>query len=305
MDGQNRHGGPVPHVSLPCRSLWAAPHRPAEPREFLARLSGEVRRLGDLGARLVEFHAEACVLDDRYARPDLWRQVAEILDREGLGATVHLPYAWTDLAALDRQVWEGSVRSVETALAATAPLAPRVAAVHPANHATQAVVQFAPPPARAALLEALAGRLVAALRRLAGGPGGGALALENLEGVPLAVFVRVLEEADVGACVDVGHAISNGDDPLQVLASVGRRLAGLHLHDAVPPDGAAGAGVGRAHLPLGRGRLDLEALVEALAERGFAGPVVLEVEEDEDGSAERVARVLGRRFGGATPPGAS
>lgn len=295
MNKPGEHSRPVPLLSLPCRSLWETRHRPAEPDALLARLPAEVRRLRELGAALVEFHTDACVVDGRYARRDVWERVAEILGREGLGATLHLPYAWTDLAALDRAVWEGSLRSVETAIAATAPLRPRLAAVHPTNYATQALVAYAAENERPPLLAALAGRLVEALQRLAGGPAGPVLALENLEGIPIDLFVRILDEAGVAACLDVGHAISNGDDPLQALAALGNRLAGLHLHDALPPDPAAGHGTGRAHLPLGKGRLDVEALLGALAAMGFAGPVVLEVEEDETGSAARLARAIRER----------
>ncbi|HCJ09618.1 MAG TPA: sugar phosphate isomerase/epimerase, partial [Clostridiales bacterium] len=41
-------------------------------------------------------------------------------------------------AALDGEVWEGSVRSVERAVAALAPLSPLMASVHPANYPTRA-----------------------------------------------------------------------------------------------------------------------------------------------------------------------
>ena len=315
--------GDVPLVSWPCRALWVAPHRPADPAEFLARLPGECRRVRQHGAGAMEFHADACVLDERYAQPALWREVAGILAAEGLAATVHLPYLWTDLAALDGPVWEGSVRAVAAAARATAPLAPRVAAVHPANYATQALVLHTPAAEQPALLEALAQRLVAALRRLAA-EAGPALALENLEGLPFALYLSLCREAGVGACLDVGHALSDGDDPAGAVTALAGRLVGLHLHDAVPPQppalrassagapggrtpgpaagqgpGKAGAqdraatspflpaaGAGRAHLPLGAGRLDLPGLLQALRAAGFRGPVVLEVE----GTGEELAR---------------
>ncbi|QBS36822.1 sugar phosphate isomerase/epimerase [Thermaerobacter sp. FW80] len=308
-------GGPgssapaTPPLSLPCRSLWRRHHRPEDPDRFLQALRDEARRRRAQGAEALEFHADACVLDPRYAVPAPWAEAAAILAAEGLAATVHLPYAWPDLTALDAAVWEGSVTSVVTALRATAPLRPQLAAVHPANHATQALVQATPAADRPALLDQLAARLVAALRRiLAEAPpeGAAAVALENLEGVPWPLFEAVCREAGVAVCLDVGHAISNGDDPLVLCARVGPRLRGVHLHDAVPPpvparaappmavqpgpptagrtppEPGAGAGrLGRAHLPLGAGHLPLRALVAVLRGAGFRGPVVLELDDEE------------------------
>ena len=297
----------TPPLSLPCRSLWRHRHRPEDPDRFLRSLRDEARRRRALGAGALEFHADACSLDARYAVPDPWREAATILAAEGLGATVHLPYAWPDLTALDAAVWEGSVASIVAALRATAPLRPPLAAVHPANHGTQALLLATPAAERPALLDQLAARLVAALERiLAEAPpeGAAAVALENLEGVPWPLFEAVCREAGVAVCLDVGHAISNGDDPLALCGRLGARLRGVHLHDALPPPASLhamrpaggrptspvagrtppdpGMGVvGRAHLPLGAGHLPLRELVAALRAMGFRGPVVLELDDEE------------------------
>jgi len=276
---------PGPALSLPCRVLWTRVARPATPQAVLRALPKEAQRLRALGAQLVEFHADVCLLGAPYATPVFWEQVAGILADHGLQATVHLPYIWTDLAALDQEVWEGSLRSVVTALRAVAPLQPRLAAVHPTNYATQALLQNAAPATRLSLITALAQRLVTALQRLRQEPGGEVLALENLEGMPLDLLVQVTGKAGVGICLDVGHALSNGDDPLRALRAVSGRLRGLHLHDATPPAAAGSGALGTAHLPLGRGRLDLAALVQALLQLGYTGPVVLEVDGDFTPSA--------------------
>ncbi len=282
-----------PVLSLPAKCIWAGPYQPAAPEAMLAALPEEAARLRAQGAGAVEFWLDAAAMDERYASPTVWADAAGILGRAGLGATVHLPMVWVDLTSLDREVWEGSLRSLEAVLRATAPLAPAMAALHPANYATQAALHSAPEGRRAGLLGALGSRLVAALTRLRGGPAGEIVALENLEGVPLDLLAYVAEAAGVGVCLDTGHALAEGLDPVAIVDRVRDRLLGLHLHDGVPRGGGSDTPEAeeRAHLAVGRGNLDLERLVAALVAVDFRGPVVLEVVGDREGE-ERTGRLF-------------
>jgi len=237
----------------------------------------------------LELTADLVSMDNRYASEDLWRRVASVLRDGGMAATLHLPFVWVDLASLDRGVWEGSLDSLEAALRFTRPLEPLMAAVHPANYATQAALAQTPERDRPAFLGALVGRVGAALARLRKSPGGDVIALENLEGVPPELLFGVAEAAGVGVCLDIGHALADGCDPGALLGRVRSGLVGLHLHDAVPREGA--------HKPLGTGRLDLGALAGALKAACFEGPVVLEVvgsSDDEERSARLFARAIAR-----------
>lgn len=274
-----------PRLSLPCRSVWEAPQQPAPPADMLAALEAELQQLGQWGAAMVEFPADLCVADQRYARRSLWGDVAARLEAAGLGATLHLPFLWVDLAALDRHVWEGSVTSVSRALEAMSPLEPEVAVVHPTNFATQAVVTGPDGDFRSPLLLQAVERLVTALERLGAGSGRGVLALENLEGIPWPLFVQLVEQADVDVCLDVGHLVSNGDDPVAAVADISGRLSAVHLHDARPPAADSDESIGTAHLTLGEGDLHVGGLKAVLADAGFAGPVILEVEEGIEPSA--------------------
>lgn len=274
-------------ASLRAHSLWRGRRLPADPPDFLRRLRDEALAARAAGAEALEFPLELVAVDDRYAEPSLWRDAARILRAAELAATVHLPSVWVDLAALDREVWEGSLRSQERALRAVAPLAPELAAFHPANFGAQAVLATTPARELGEVLKALFERVAEAVARLRERAAAllppSALALENLEGIPWAVFEEVLRATGIPACLDLGHALSQGDDPVACIRRLGDRLAGIHLHDARPP--LPGAPKGRAHLPLGEGSLDLAAVARALSEVGFAGPVVLEVEAAEAGAA--------------------
>lgn len=277
----------MPGLSLSCHELWAAPYRPRDRRAFLKALPGEIQRVRALGGEYMEFLADPVALDDQWADPAFWAAVRLQLDDAGLGATVHLPFFWVDLTALDRHVWEGGVRSLEQALAAIEPLAPAMAAFHPSNYCTKLGLARVPAAEQPAAARLLTGRLTEATARLAKtaerhglGP---ALALENLIGVPHDLFLAVVRATGIGICLDVGHAVCDGVDPVALFAEISEgpgRVVGLHLHDAVrcrPGDAE------RAHLPLGSGELDLPSLAAALT--GFTGPVVLEALFDDQGSA--------------------
>ncbi|HCJ09619.1 MAG TPA: hypothetical protein DHW14_00435, partial [Clostridiales bacterium] len=146
---------------------------------------------------------------------------------------------------------------------------------------------------------------VKALTRLARGALGPVLALENLEGVPPELFAAILDAAGVKACLDVGHAVADGQDPCRLFELLEGKVLGLHLHDAAPPGRTDAGGLTheRAHRALGEGRLDLENLVSAVLARDFSGPVVLEVLGDQEPSVRlwsdtlRTART-GRPEGG-------
>lgn len=97
---------------------------------------------------------------------------------------------------------------------------------------------------------------------------------------------RVLEatdEARVGLCLDTGHLMYGGADPLEFLHRYGERVWYVHLKDV---DGRLlGEARGRGFLealrrfifvPLGTGVAHIPEVVSALAKRGFSGWLVLE-----------------------------
>jgi len=81
--------------------------------------------------------------------------------------------------------------------------------------------------------------------------------------------------ASVGLCVDTGHFQRVGEDPLAAIEEFADRIHGIHLKDMVP-----GADGRWEDAIVGRGKLDLPALVKLLKKIGFAGYFSLEYESD-------------------------
>lgn len=96
---------------------------------------------------------------------------------------------------------------------------------------------------------------------------------------------RVLTGSSVRLCLDTGHLLIGGTDPVELVTAVPQRIAHVHLKDV---DRALAARVGaggltyrqavaqRMYTPLGQGDVGIAAIVTALREQGFDGWFVLE-----------------------------
>ena len=121
-------------------------------------------------------------------------------------------------------------------------------------------------------------------------------------------LLRRTDPGLVKLCWDVGHALYAGLDPLAVVRRCPERIAYVHLKDV---DGAvldglvqerAGFEAGirrRVFTELGRGRLDLVGLLEALRAIGYAGWLMVEQDSTWLGPAEsaRTSRAILRALG--------
>jgi inosose dehydratase len=98
----------------------------------------------------------------------------------------------------------------------------------------------------------------------------------------------VLENSDVRWCLDTGHLLIGGYDPVRFASDADERVAHVHLKD-VRADVAAkvhdgmtiGEGVaGGLFCPLGEGDAPIRATIDALEAAGYTGWYVLEQDTD-------------------------
>jgi sugar phosphate isomerase/epimerase len=91
--------------------------------------------------------------------------------------------------------------------------------------------------------------------------------------------LRAVEKLDerIGACADLGHFIRSGEDPVEVIRVLGKRVFGIHLKDFAEQKKETRGVI------LGKGHLDVEAVFRALIQVGFPedGCLSLEYEENE------------------------
>ncbi len=108
-------------------------------------------------------------------------------------------------------------------------------------------------------------------------------------------------------CLDVGHFLVGGGDPVAALRTYGERVTHVHLKDVDPEvlDGLRrgtvagfGAAIGdRLFTELGSGVLDLDGCLAVLAERNYRGWLMIEQDSGWPPPAESAA--IGRRVLGA------
>lgn len=105
-------------------------------------------------------------------------------------------------------------------------------------------------------------------------------AVENRDAV-----LRLLDTSDIAICLDTGHLVIGGTDPLELLHSAADRVAHVHLKDvrlAVAETVSRGdasyieAVRKGLYAPLGEGDLDIAGVVAGLEAGGYAGWYVLE-----------------------------
>ncbi|HEX2852472.1 MAG TPA: sugar phosphate isomerase/epimerase [Opitutaceae bacterium] len=100
-------------------------------------------------------------------------------------------------------------------------------------------------------------------------------------------------DARIGLCLDVGHTVRAGVDPAKVIREAASRLYDVHLKDSIALPGAL------TDIPteVGRGRIDIKAVIAALIETKYAGVAAFEYERvgvnPVIGLAESVGHVRG------------
>lgn len=150
------------------------------------------------------------------------------------------------------------------------------------------------------VLHTLAGETIEKGRRLAFHPHAGTY-VETPDEVDR--LVALTDPATIGICLDVGHYLVGGGDPVEALNRLGDRVTHVHLKDVDPAVLARMASGeitnfgdavrARVFTELGSGALDLLGCLRALAARAYDGWLM--VEQDSSWPPASEAAAIGRR----------
>src|SRR5579884_2712383 len=112
----------------------------------------------------------------------------------------------------------------------------------------------------------------------------------------IAAFCDASDPDAVWLCLDTGHVLAGGGDPAQLAREYAERIAYVHLKDL--DASAYWAAEGRAKYEAfrdpGDGDVDFPAVLDALADHGYSGPILAEndLSPDPRGSMERAYSFL-------------
>ncbi len=109
---------------------------------------------------------------------------------------------------------------------------------------------------------------------------------------PASIIEKVKDlDGRIGLCMDIGHTVRIGENPIRDTVRYARRLLDVHVKDVTAAE-AKGQGV-----EIGRGVIDIPGFIRTLMRIGYKGYVSFEYEKDADdplaGLAESVGYVNG------------
>jgi len=101
--------------------------------------------------------------------------------------------------------------------------------------------------------------------------------------------IELVKDLDkrVGLCLDIGHELRDGKDPVEAILKYGDRLHDLHIKNVNAPTKA-----GRC-VEMPRGQIDIPAVVRALRKVNYTGACSLEYEKDMDNPLQGIAESIG------------
>lgn len=115
---------------------------------------------------------------------------------------------------------------------------------------------------------------------------------DNVYPTPATVYEKI-EKLDkrIGLCIDIGHVVRLGMNPIEAVKKYGHRMYDMHLKDV---DGVEAKS---ESIQIGRGEINIPKLLQTLKEVNYQGVMSIEYEKDADnaegGLCESVGYVRG------------
>ncbi|MEF8726374.1 MAG: cobamide remodeling phosphodiesterase CbiR [Candidatus Bipolaricaulota bacterium] len=194
------------------------------------------------------------------------RKLNELRDKRGLDYSIHLPLS-IRLATTNSPIRRASIEVIAETYEKTEALDPLVYTLH----VTPIYYPGGSPLTHLFEIEQYMNQLEKAkesLIELKEYLNPGRIAVENLF-TDLHRLQGFLEKEGYRRCLDVGHLLKRGEDPVLHYYENYESITNLHLHGVIE---------GNDHQELREDseNLDLVGLFEALADRGYDGPIILE-----------------------------
>jgi inosose dehydratase len=111
---------------------------------------------------------------------------------------------------------------------------------------------------------------------------------DNLYRSPNHVYEKIKDlDKRIGLCIDIGHVVRIGEDPIALIKKYKDRLYDMHMKDVdkVAEDGTP--------VEIGRGVIDIPGVISALKAIGYSQQVAIEYEKDGEDPVPGLAESVG------------
>ena len=105
---------------------------------------------------------------------------------------------------------------------------------------------------------------------------------------PLSVYEKIEKlDSRIGLCMDIGHVVRLGMDPIDSLKKYGHRMFDMHMKDV--------DGITEKNKPvqIGRGVINILKVMKTLKNSNYKGVVSIEYEHDADNAESGLSESLG------------
>jgi len=264
-------------TTIPLAGWIVDPRQPEASRE--QRL-GAVRRLVEqYGLGAVELSLDLGLVFPQVFDADFYVRLADLQQELGFACCAHLPFLWLDIASMNEPIRLASLESIRAAIELLRPVHVESYVIHPWGATTaQIATVLKHPVQQGPLLAAALAQCERSLARLCDWLEPARLCLETVEAPAFDFVLPLVERYNVSICLDVGHMVWQGGGELAFLERHAGRIGEIHLHDARRESAGEHERL-VDHLPLGEGQIDYLALLRKLQEIGFAGAVILELND--------------------------
>ena len=111
---------------------------------------------------------------------------------------------------------------------------------------------------------------------------------DDLYSSPNDVYAKIKDlDKRIGLCIDIGHVVRIGQDPVPMLEKYRDRLYDMHLKDVDKAEAKGGS------IEIGRGVIDIPQVIRTLKKINYQGCMAVEYEKDGDDPVPGLAESIG------------
>lgn len=251
----------------------------ADPQAVVERLfSGVIQIVREYRLQLIEFP-----MDARFIYPSLLTEeslalVHRLAQENSFGFTVHLPYMWLDLSSINEEMREASVGCVLQGLELGRILNPFAYPLHLSGEQSGGIATSDwEEKEKQTFLRRMVEQAGRSLAELAQAVEPEKLCVENSSGMPVEPIVSLVREQGVSLCLDVGHLMLQGRDPVAFIQAHFDIIRAIHLHDVARLVSPYRGSVLKDHQSLGSGFVPVREIVATLRSRSYEGALIVEM----------------------------